>query len=84
MEIEKERYEARTKLEEARLEAIRTVEILAKERERKRQQSCHPYKNLIKLQIQRSTYHHLNPSCEKVPCQKERGQPFSESKLPGG
>ena len=42
MEIENERYEARTKLEEARLEAIRTVEIVAKERERKRQQvlSC--------------------------------------------
>ena len=38
MEIENERYEARTKLEEARLEAIRTAEIVAKERERKRQQ----------------------------------------------
>ena len=38
MEIENERYEARTKLEEARLEAIRTVEIVAKEREQKRQQ----------------------------------------------
>ena len=38
MEIENERYEARTKLEEARLEAIRTAELVAKERERKRQQ----------------------------------------------
>ena len=38
LEIENERYEARTKLEEARLEAIRTAEIVAKERERKRQQ----------------------------------------------
>ena len=38
VEIKNERYEARTKLEEARLEAIRTVEIVAKERERKRQQ----------------------------------------------
>ena len=38
MEIENERYEARTKLEEARLEAIRTAEIVAKEREQKRQQ----------------------------------------------
>ena len=38
MEIENERYEARTKLEEARLEAIRTAEIVAKELERKRQQ----------------------------------------------
>ena len=38
MEIENERYEARTKLEEANLEAIRTAEIVAKEREWKRQQ----------------------------------------------
>ena len=38
MEIENERYESRTKLEEARLEAIRTAEIVAKERERRRQQ----------------------------------------------
>ena len=38
MEIVNERYEARTKLEEARLEAIRTAEIVAKEREWKRQQ----------------------------------------------
>ena len=38
MEIENERYEARNKMEEARLEAIRTEEIVAKERERKRQQ----------------------------------------------
>ena len=38
MEIENERHEARTKLEEARLEAIKTAEIIAKERERKRQQ----------------------------------------------
>ena len=30
--------EARTKLEEARLEAIRTAELVAKEREQKRQQ----------------------------------------------
>ena len=37
-EIENERYEARTKLKEARLEAIRTAELVAKERERKRQQ----------------------------------------------
>ena len=35
VEIENERYEARTKLEE--VEAIRTAEIVAKERERKRQ-----------------------------------------------
>ena len=38
MEIENERYEARTKLEEARLEAIRTAEIVANEQERRRQQ----------------------------------------------
>ena len=38
VEIENERNEARTKLEEARLAAIRTVEIVAKEREQKRQQ----------------------------------------------
>ena len=31
MEIENERYKARTKLEEARLEAIRTAELVAKE-----------------------------------------------------
>ena len=37
MEIENERYEARTKLEKARLEAMRTAEIVAKEREQKRQ-----------------------------------------------
>ena len=38
IEIKNERYGARTKLEEARLEAIRTAELVAKERERKRQQ----------------------------------------------
>ena len=41
VEIENERYKARTKLEEARLEAIRTVE------NGKGNRSCHPYKHLI-------------------------------------
>ena len=76
--------EAKTKLEEARLEAIRGAELVAKKENGKGNRSCHPYKHLINLQIQRTTYHHLNSSCEKVSSQKESGQPFSESKLPGG
>ena len=67
MEIENESYEARTKLEEVRLEAIRTAELVAKEREWLVDRSCHPYKNLIKLQIQRSTYHHLNLREDVIP-----------------
>ncbi len=84
MEIENERYEARTKLEEARLQAIRTAELVAKEREQKRQQVLSSLQKFDQLQIQRPTYHHLNSSCEKVSSQKESGQPFSESKLSGG
>ena len=62
MEIENERYEARTKLEEARLQAIRTAELVAKERERKTQQVLSSLQKFDQLQIQRPTYHHLNSS----------------------
>ena len=84
MEIENERYEARTKLEEARLEAIRTAEIVAKELERKRQQVLSSLQKFDQTTDQRPACHHLNSSYEKVSSQKESGQPFSESKLPGG
>ena len=49
-----------------RFEAIKTMDIVSKELEQKKQQIMSLFKNLIKLHILRPIYYLLNSVCEKV------------------
>ena len=55
-------------MEEARLEAIRGAELVAKNENGKGNRSCHPYKHLITLQMQR-------PACCPEACLSSKGLP---------